>query len=200
MKKRSWKHEIARFDVHSKTGKEQFLSEVARAYETLYPNKADYFKQSLRELRNVTTDGYSAGRAGQMECSIRVPTELWLFIQRWIPDFGKDSSDIQLLSRVWCDLVRAKKDRRRCTRLVVSEVFPRVSKSRPVSEKAEGAGAAEVGSEGAAEGGPAPGPADDGEDGTRKDGAGLGGDDREGLRGVIAEDAGVPPVELPQAD
>jgi hypothetical protein len=119
MKKRTWKHEIARFDVHTKTGKEQFLSEVARAYETLYPNKADYFKSALRELRAVTTDGYAAGRAGHMECRIRVPTELWLFLQRWIPDFGKDSSDIELLARVWCDLVRVKKDHRRRTHLVV---------------------------------------------------------------------------------
>jgi len=48
---------------------------------------------------------------------IRVPTELWLFIKRWIPDFGDDSADIELLRRVWCDLVRPAKERRKITRI-----------------------------------------------------------------------------------
>lgn len=110
---------LARFQIHTKTGRENFLNEVAKWYETLFPARADYFKRAMRELRSVTSDNasYRDDKNREYAVKIRVPTELWLFIKRWIPDFGDESADIELLKRVWCDLVRPAKERRRITRI-----------------------------------------------------------------------------------
>lgn len=110
---------LAAFNVHTKDGKEKFLNEVAKWYETLFPARADFFKRSMRSLREVTVNGgeYRDEKNREYAVKIRVPTELWLFIKRWIPDFGDDSADVELLKRVWCDLVRPAKERRRITRI-----------------------------------------------------------------------------------
>lgn len=115
-KKTDWRAKLENLQIHTKTGREKFLVEVADAYCALYPNRADFFRRSLKELRKVTTDGYQAGRHGHMYCQMRVPTELWLFIQRYVPDFGQDSSDVELLTKVWSDLVPAR-DRRPRTKI-----------------------------------------------------------------------------------
>ncbi len=123
MKKKDYRTELARFDIHMKAGKEKFLSEVASWYERMYPARADWFKTNLRLLREVNKnpDGsYRDARDREWRVRYRVPTELLMFIQRWVPDFGRDSADIDLLVRVWCDLVRPGKDRRRYTRLSIS--------------------------------------------------------------------------------
>jgi hypothetical protein len=127
--RKNWRETLSRFDIHTKTGREQFLNEVASAYEGMYPARADFFRRSLRNLREVTTDGYSMGRAGDAYCKIRVPTELWLFIKRWVPDFGDDSKDIELLTKVWGDLVTPRRDRRRRTRLFLKDL--QLAKPRP---------------------------------------------------------------------
>lgn len=146
MKKTNWKTELGRFDIHMKTGREKFLCEVAKWYETLYPARADFFKTSLRQLREVAKnpDGsYHDNQGRQYFVTFRVPTELLLFVQRWIPDFGRDSEDIELMCRVWCDLVRPAKDHRVRTRLYVERNYPRVQLARQEKEPRKGEGAAE---------------------------------------------------------
>lgn len=120
-KKRSYQRTLASFNVHTRTGLESFLNEVAKWYEAMFPARADFFKRSLKNLQQITTDGY-AKQHGDFYCSARVPTELLLFIQRWIPEFGRDSKDFDLLRKVWCDLVRPRKDRRRRTRLFLKDL------------------------------------------------------------------------------
>ncbi len=131
MRKKNWRETLAGFQIHTKEGREKFLNEVARYYEMMFPARADFFKRSLKELRAVTKESYSLGvDKGDAQVTLRVPTELWLFIKRWIPDFGDDSADVELLSRVWCDLVRPRKDARRRTRLFMSEAkYPNVRQS-----------------------------------------------------------------------
>lgn len=110
---------LATFNIHTKDGREKFLNEVAKWYEALFPDRSDFFKRSLRSLREVTVNSgeYRDEKNREYAVKIRVPTELWLFIKRWIPDFGDDSADIELLKKVWCDLVRPAKERRRITRI-----------------------------------------------------------------------------------
>ena len=129
MKKKDWRETLAGFQIDTKDGREKFLNEVAKWYEAMFPARADFFKRSLKDMRAVTTDGYALGKGrGEMKCTLRVPTELWLFIKRWIPGFGDDSKDVELLCRVWCDLVRPRKDHRRRTRLA-NVGLPYVNKS-----------------------------------------------------------------------
>lgn len=115
----SWERTLGSFDIHVSGGREKFLNEVARCYETMFPARADFFKRAMKDWRDVTVEGaeYKDQKNREYMVKIRVPTELWLFIKRWIPDFGDDDKDIQLLRRVWCDLVRPAKERRRVTRL-----------------------------------------------------------------------------------
>lgn len=110
---------LASFNIHTKDGKEKFLNEVASWYERMFPARSDFFKRTMRNLREVTVQAgeYKDQKNREYMVKIRVPTELWLFIKRWIPDFGDDSADIELLKRVWCDLVRPAKEHRRITRI-----------------------------------------------------------------------------------
>jgi hypothetical protein len=114
-----WQTTVAKYDVHTKRGKERFLNEVASWYERMYPARADFFKRSLRNQREVTNPHaeYKDEKGRQYLVKMRVPTELWMFIKRWIPEFGDESADIELLTRVWCDLVRPARERRRITRI-----------------------------------------------------------------------------------
>lgn len=132
MKKKDYRETLGTFQIHMKEGKEKFLNEVAKWYEAMYPARADFFRQNLRQLReiNKNSDGsYKDAKGREWFVRYRVPKELLMFVQRWVPDFGQDSADIDLLVRVWCDLVRPGKDRRKHTRLVVKEDY--VAKSRP---------------------------------------------------------------------
>jgi hypothetical protein len=118
-KKKDYRETLATYQVHMKDGREKFLNDVASWYNKLYPARADFFKRMLRQLREVSTSGYQAGETGEMQCTIRAPTELVLFIQQWIPDFGLDSADLELLAKVWCDLLPATNKHCRRTRLHV---------------------------------------------------------------------------------
>jgi len=133
---KDYRQELGRFEIHTKMGKEKFLSEVARAWEMLYPAEAEWYKIMLQRLREVTVeDGrYSTGPDREMRVTLRVPAKLLLFIQRWIPDFARDSSDIELLSKVWCDLVRPCQDHRRRTRLFVPDDYESKSKTTEETE------------------------------------------------------------------
>lgn len=133
MKKTDYRAELSRFDIHMKDGREKFLNEVAKYWEAMYPVKADWFKTQMRHARDVTVEGatYAAGKGREFCVKIRVPTELWQFIKRWIPDFGEDSKDIDLLLRVWCDLVRPARDHRTRTRLFLgSAACPSAAKCK----------------------------------------------------------------------
>jgi hypothetical protein len=123
------KPEISNLQIVIKNkGIEDFLCQVANHWTAMYPKKADYFKRALANLRavNKSPDGsYTTDGGKTWFVRYRVPTELLLFIQRWFPEFGKDSKDIDLLVRVWCDLVRVGKDHRPHTKLFVEKEFRR---------------------------------------------------------------------------
>lgn len=73
----------------------------------LYPKKAKYFLESLKKLRQVSKNSkgsYIDLKGRETVVTFRVPTELWMFILRWIPDFGKTDDDVHLLINTWSDL------------------------------------------------------------------------------------------------
>lgn len=121
-KTKDYRETIGGYQINMRQGVEKFALDVAKYYQMMYPARANYFKRMLKQLKEVSTDGYQTGRSGKMYCSIRVPTELLTFMQRWIPEFGRDSADLELLAKVWCDLLPVK-DHRKRTRLIVKEDF-----------------------------------------------------------------------------
>jgi hypothetical protein len=97
------------------SAKEKILLDVIRAYEQIYPTKFAFFSRALAELRKVTKESSIDAKGRELRMEMRVPSELFLFLQSIMPDFGKDSDDIALLLRTWGDFARATKDRRRRT-------------------------------------------------------------------------------------
>jgi hypothetical protein len=86
--------------IHTKTGRETELWKILDAWKKVYPAKFRFFKTSLQRMRQVqkAPDGSWVDKKGRRtEVRFRAPTELWLFIQRWIPGFGNTSDDIDLL-------------------------------------------------------------------------------------------------------
>ena len=112
--------------IHMRDGKEKWLRAIADAWYQKFPRKAAWIRDELARLREITAPSYHAGAAGEMRCTMRVPSELFLFCQYMEPDFGKDSKDIELLIRVWDDFARARNDKRRRTQLVV----PRMAETK----------------------------------------------------------------------
>lgn len=95
-------------EIHTKTGCESELTGILKAYEIAYPHKYRYFMSALRKMREVQKrpDGSFVDRRGRWaRINIRVPTELWLFIQHRIEGFGKDYKDVELLQRIARDFL-----------------------------------------------------------------------------------------------
>jgi hypothetical protein len=95
-------------EIHTKTGRETTLVEILNAYKKLYPKKFEFFMDGMKKLRQVqkNSDGSFVDKKGRWaRISIRVPTELFLFIGRHIPEFGRDHKDVELLQVVAKDLV-----------------------------------------------------------------------------------------------
>lgn len=90
-------------EIHTKTGRETEVLEILKAWKSLYPKKFRFFKSALQEMRKVqkNPDGSFVDQKGRVaRISIRAPTELWLFLVRRIPDWGKDHEDVELLMKV----------------------------------------------------------------------------------------------------
>lgn len=135
-RKKDYRETLSNLQIHTKTGKEAFLLEVAKWYKALYPARFEFFKTMLGRLNEVrkNDDGsYTDAKSREVFVRVRVPTELWMFLQRWIPDFGSDSADLDLLRKVWSGFAVGK-DRRQRTQLFIDRDFRRVKKS-PGQEK-----------------------------------------------------------------
>lgn len=122
--------------------KEKILLEVIKAYECCYPQRFAFFRQALRGLREVTVESHKDLKGRAVDINIRVPTELFLFLQSLIPDFGKDSDDINLLARVWEDFAVAKTRSKRTKKSVLwtKDLAPRGSGSPDPAETTPSSG------------------------------------------------------------
>jgi hypothetical protein len=103
--------------IHTKTGKEKEITDILDAYRNLYPKKFRFFMKSLGRMRdlNKNSDGSFIDPKGRWaRIGIRVPTELFLFIQHRIEGFGDDYNDMLMLQRVASDfLSMVKRPKRR---------------------------------------------------------------------------------------
>lgn len=127
-KQTDYRETLNKFQIHTKGGKEKFLMEVADWYRALFPARFAFFKTMLKRLNEVSknADGsYTDEKNRTMYVRIRVPQELMIFLQRWIPEFGRDSADLELLRKVWCDWAVGKDRRRRSRFLLIDKEFRR---------------------------------------------------------------------------
>lgn len=95
------------------------LEDIARAYKELYPAKFEFIRNGLRQLREVTVSRRTDVKGRDVEVTMRVPSEPFLFAQAIMPGFGEDSDDITLLCRVWDEMAVATNDRRKKSHMVV---------------------------------------------------------------------------------
>ena len=102
--------------VHFKdAAKERIILDTLKAYENLYPARFKWFGRMLENARQVSSANYKALGGRSVDVTMRVPTEPFLFLQALMPDFGKDSADIELLVKLWGDYARNSRDRRQRT-------------------------------------------------------------------------------------
>jgi len=119
------------------SGRVAILEEIARSYKALYPKRAKWFQSKLKKWKEVNKnpDGSWTDPKGRtMFVRVRVPTELWLFIGRHIPDWGQDSNDLKLLAQVWSDLVPAATKKRLNRQALVKDI-PNAKKEKEDSSK-----------------------------------------------------------------
>lgn len=115
-KRNEYRNTLAKYNIHMKDGKLKFLVDVAEAYRRLYPGRFRFYIRSFRELKKVRKrDGMVTDDKGRTYYADQIPTGPLLFIQRWIPDFGKEDGDMDLLFKAWEDFA-LKADRARFKR------------------------------------------------------------------------------------
>lgn len=106
--------------VIKNAGREKILLEIIKTWQDLYPRTFKTYLTWMRKYRQILKDpsGTFVDKKGRgVTHRIQVPTVLWLFIQRHIPDFGRNIDDLDLLSKCWCDFadIGRKKDNRKRT-------------------------------------------------------------------------------------
>lgn len=98
--------------VMGNAAKIRTLEEIGRAYRLVFPERYTEALRIVREARDQVLNEQAVSRDGRLQWSMRIPTELFIFIRRWIEDFGQDPNDLVLLSQLWPDL-RVGQDRPR---------------------------------------------------------------------------------------
>lgn len=90
-------------EIHTKTGVETELTNIFEAWRALYPAKYRFFMSVLRGMRQVAKNGngsYIDKKGRYVQVKFHVPQELWLFIQRRIPGFGRAYDDIERMLKI----------------------------------------------------------------------------------------------------
>lgn len=90
------------------TARVRTLDEIGKCYRELFPERYAEALRIVKEARDqlITADGVS--KDGRLSWRVRIPTEIFIFIRRWIPDFAENYGDIELLRKVWPDLAVGK--------------------------------------------------------------------------------------------
>jgi hypothetical protein len=104
-KENDYRNTLAKYHVNMKDGLLKFLVDVAKAYEMLYPARFKFYLNSFRKLKQVRkASGRFIDEAGHTYFADQIPTEPFMFVQRWLPDFGKENEeDMELLFKAWED-------------------------------------------------------------------------------------------------
>lgn len=77
------------------------LEEIGSAYQAAFPERYEAALQMVREAREILIRPSGMSSNGNMRWSMRVPAEVFLCIRRYLPDFGEDDADWDLLLRAW---------------------------------------------------------------------------------------------------
>lgn len=92
-------------DIYIKNaGKTSTILQIAKWFEDNYPEDFAEWVADSKRLRHMSRSGYSDSKGNYTYVSMKVPTVLYLACQWIMPDFGKDSDDIALLTRTLKEL------------------------------------------------------------------------------------------------
>ena len=84
--------------IHNRS-KLEVIEEVARFFESHYPDYYQFCLDEIKKLRSVSRTGYTDPQGRYTHVSMKVPTLLFMAVQHILPEFGKDSDDIALLTK-----------------------------------------------------------------------------------------------------
>ena len=90
-------------------GTESTLHEIVNWFETHMPDEVVAWKEEMLKLKQVSKATYKDAAGRENHVQFKLPTLLFLSCQHIMPDFGKDSDDIQLLTKVLRDFNGAAK-------------------------------------------------------------------------------------------
>lgn len=92
-------------DIYVKNaGKVNTILQVAKFFETHYPEEFKDWVEDSKRLRTVSRSGFHDSQGNYTYVSMKVPTILYLACQWVMPGFGKDSDDVALLTRTLQEL------------------------------------------------------------------------------------------------
>lgn len=92
--------------------KRELIRSVAEAWIQKDPAGARQIAQFLQEITKQDLHKTGKTKRDTGYISMRVPRELWLTLRFFIPDFGDDQKDIDILSAEFPDLVLNRKSKR----------------------------------------------------------------------------------------
>lgn len=84
-------------------GLEAKLHEIVNWWEVHFPHEVKAWKEEMLNLKTISKPVYKDAQGRETHVNFKVPTLLFMSCQHCIPDFGKDSDDIQLMTKVLRD-------------------------------------------------------------------------------------------------
>lgn len=103
-------------------GREKALVEIAQFFETHCPAEYKQWVKEMLQLKKMSRASYTDKQGRETLVTMKVPTKLFMACQRVMPDFGQDSDDIALLTKVLRDL--SGNAEYRCKGLLLPHNFP----------------------------------------------------------------------------
>ena len=84
--------------------KRELVEATMSAMEKLYPDMYNYLLKEMPKLKAVSRPSYTDPKGRTTHVKMKVPTIPWLFLQQLDPDWGKDSEDLELFTRVCAEM------------------------------------------------------------------------------------------------
>lgn len=102
--------------------REKKLVEIAQFFETHCPAEYRQWIREMLQLKKMSRASYTDNLGRETLVTMKVPTKLFMGCQRVMPDFGEDSDDIALLTKVLRDLNGGRDYR--CRSLLLPPTYP----------------------------------------------------------------------------
>jgi hypothetical protein len=118
--------------------KRELIEQTMAAMEKLYPDMYNWLLQEMPKLKAVSKPSYVDPKGRVTHVKMKVPTIPWLFLQQLDPDWGKDSEDLELFTRICSEMNGAATPQEGRNRLYIpKEAWEKIEKSKKEAANAE---------------------------------------------------------------